>query len=212
MGRPRIHDDNTRQRLLRAAEAAVALGGAEALSVRHLAEVAETTTRAVYSVFGGKEGIVRALQHESWVILRHRVAAVSMTADPAEDLVRAGLEAFRWFATNHPNLFRLTFEGRLPFSMRDDLAAAVDARAELRRLVQRCADADRLGGRAAELVTSQFHALCQGLASNELAGWFARFGDPVLVWEGALRALVQGMVPPNASPQRRPSRKRSRGR
>src|SRR5687767_5492623 len=111
MGRPRIHDDNTRQRLLRAAEAMVAFGGAEALSVRHLAEMAETTTRAVYSVFGGKDGIVRALRRESWDIVMHRLAKAPMTADPVEDLVRAGLEVFRWFATTHPNLFRLTYEG-----------------------------------------------------------------------------------------------------
>ena len=59
MGRPRIHDDETRQLLLRAAEAMVAHGGVEALSVRSLAAIVHTTTRAVYSVFGGKDGVIR---------------------------------------------------------------------------------------------------------------------------------------------------------
>jgi AcrR family transcriptional regulator len=208
MGRPRVHDDSTRERLFRAAEALVALGGIDALSVRGLAEAAATTTRAVYSVFEGKDGIVRALYREAWVVLRQRLVAVPETADPAGDLVRAGLEAFRRFALERPNLFRLAFEGRLPLvAAPEDLSASLAALAELERRVQRCADAGLLGGKPARLVALQFHALCQGFASNELSGWYVAVQDPERLWRTGLGALLQGMAVPEASRRQPPGRK-----
>ena len=212
MGRPRIHDDGTRDRLFRAAESVVAYGGVDALSVRGLAEVAGTTTRAVYSVFEGKEGIVRALYREAWLVLERRVEEAPITEDPAEDLVRLGLEAFRGFALKRPNLFRLAFEGRLPFvPKQDDMAAALAARAQLRRRVKRCADAGLLGDSSVEAVSYQFHALCQGLASNELSGWYVG-ADPQRMWEDGLRALVLGLTRPAQAKPRPPARKSKAGR
>ena len=58
MGRPREHDEHTRAALRAAAERLVAAGGSAALSVRAVAEEAGTTTRAVYSVFGSKDGLL----------------------------------------------------------------------------------------------------------------------------------------------------------
>ena len=213
MGRPRIHDDNTRERLFRAAEAMVAEGGVESLSVRQLARMAKTTTRAVYSVFGGREGIVRALYRESMVIMMQGVAQVPISADPVEDLVRAGVDAFRAFAQSRPNLYRLVFENghSTAHLTRDDLALATAARAELRRRVQRCADAGLLGGRSADVVTNQFHATCQGLASAELVGWFERVDDPVFAWEDALRSQLRGMAQPSRASKPKASSSRKRG-
>jgi AcrR family transcriptional regulator len=203
MGRPRIHDERTRQTLLRIAEAMVAEGGIEALSVRRVAEVGETTTRAVYSVFGGKRGLVQALYRDAWNALRLRVIALPATEDPVEGALRCGLVAFREFARDRPHLFRLAFEGRLPIApTRDDLADAILVREELWRHFRRCADAGLLAT-PAELAARQFHAFCVGLASNELNGWLAMYPDAAAVWESALRALLRGMAP--ASPSERPA-------
>jgi AcrR family transcriptional regulator len=213
MGRPRIHDDVTRERLFRAAESVVAYGGVDALSVRGLADAVGTTTRAVYSVFEGKEGIVRALYREAWIVLTQRLEELPLVEDPIEDVVRAGLDAFRWFATSRPNLFRLAFEGRLPFVPNgEDMAVALGARLEIQRRVERCAAAGLLGGRSVEAATLQFHALCQGLASNELNGWYLRFGDARQIWEEGLSALMLGMSSsPPADRQARPKRPRKPG-
>ena len=61
MGRPREHDEATRTQLRGAAERLVAGGGPDALSVRAVADEARTSTRAVYSLFGSKDGLVAAL-------------------------------------------------------------------------------------------------------------------------------------------------------
>ena len=58
MGRPREHDDETRAALRAATERIVSESGVGAFSVRGVAREVGTTTRAVYSLFGSKEGLL----------------------------------------------------------------------------------------------------------------------------------------------------------
>src|SRR5262245_22297059 len=173
MGRPRLHDDATRERLLRAAETLVADGGVEALSIRRIADAVGTTTRAVYSVFGGKDGLVQALREESWRILAQRLEAHRPNRDPIEDAVHMAVDVFRWFALTHPNLFRLTFETQSPTldPDRHDGVVGLATRGALVKRVQRLADAGLLGGRSASLAAAQFHTLCAGLACDSPYGF-----------------------------------------
>lgn len=215
MGRPRLHGDRTREELLAAAEAMVAENGADALSLRRLATAVGTTTRAVYSVFGNRQGLISALYREAFQVLIRRVEALPVTADPRADLMTAGLKGFRGYALEHPHLFRLVFERMIPEERLapTDLSAGSEARDVARRLVQRCLDAGLLGDRPVELVVNQFHALAQGLAAMELQGRF-RGVDPVLVWTDAMKALLTGLMQParvSKSVNRRTSR-RPRGR
>jgi thiazole synthase ThiGH ThiG subunit len=72
---------------LRAAERLVAEGGVDAISVRAAAVGAGTTTRAVYSLFGSKDGLVQALAQRTFALLMDRVAAVATGGDPGRDLI-----------------------------------------------------------------------------------------------------------------------------
>src|SRR6476660_10018602 len=95
MGRPKQHDDTTRDALLSAAEQLVERGGAGALSVRAVADEIGTTTRAVYSTFGSKDALLAALAQRSFEQLRDAIAELPRTKDPAGDLVQAALTVFR---------------------------------------------------------------------------------------------------------------------
>ena len=106
MGRPKEHDEQTAAALLDAAERIAEQDGLAALSVRRVANEVGTTTRAVYSLFGAKEGLVAALGARAFDLLGATVAALPTTGDPAADLVRAGL-VFRRFTREHPALFRI---------------------------------------------------------------------------------------------------------
>src|SRR4051794_25231587 len=106
MGRPKEHDERTAAALLDAAERFAHEGGIEALSLRELALEANTTTRAVYSLFGSKEGLVAALGARAFELLELGLEALPVTEDPQRDLVRAGL-MFRRFALDHPALFSI---------------------------------------------------------------------------------------------------------
>ena len=98
MGRPREHDESTEAALLAADEQAIAAGGAEALAVRGVAKEVGTTTRAVYSLFGSKNGLIAALGVRAFDFLRAELDTLPATDDPAADLVEVGL-VFRRLST-----------------------------------------------------------------------------------------------------------------
>ena len=69
MGRPREHNEATATALLEAAERTVQAAGLEALSVRGVADDVGTTTRAVYTLFGSKDGLLVALGTRAFAML-----------------------------------------------------------------------------------------------------------------------------------------------
>jgi AcrR family transcriptional regulator len=87
MGRPKEHDEATAHALLEAAERLVQSGGADAVSVRRVADEVGTSTRAVYSLFGSKEGLLAALGTRAWELVAEGLDRLAVTDDPAQDVV-----------------------------------------------------------------------------------------------------------------------------
>lgn len=193
MARPREHNEQTAIALLAAAERIVEESGVEALSVRRVADEVGTTTRAVYSLFGSKDGLVVALGARAFDILRVALDALPETSDPAADLVEAGAVVFRRFAVGHPALFRLGVQhvavsSELAGKFRD---AANDALGSLESRIVRLAGARQLGARSAPEAACEFHALCEGLASLELRAAMPQ-DEGERIWRDAINALVTG--------------------
>jgi AcrR family transcriptional regulator len=213
MARPRIHDASTGAQLLTNAEALLAEGGPDAVSVRAVADRSATTTRAVYAVFGSKEGLVRHLCRSGYDLLSGAVEGLPETDDPAADLVACGIDGFRAFATQRPHLFRLTFE-RVTSDLLEDAdvrQSAERAYDALARRADRVIEHHQLRQDSAEVVL-QFHSLCQGLATSELQAqpppvgsgfWpMLRGADMEALWRSALRAYVSGLAVPRPTPAR----------
>jgi AcrR family transcriptional regulator len=201
MGRPREHDQATAEALLAAAEHIAEQDGVDAVSVRRVASHIGTTTRAVYSLFGSKDGLVAALGAHSFDLLGSALDALPATDNPGADLVEAGAVVFRSFACSHPSLFRIAVQRT---TIQPELAARFRpaADAALARLEQRIGRLDYaglLGGRSTHEAACQFHALCEGLAALELRGVFVPESDPERFWRSALSALVAGLA---AAPDR----------
>jgi AcrR family transcriptional regulator len=95
MGRPPVHDIQTGEELLDAAERIVARSGPHALSVRTVAAECGVSTRALYSVYGSKEALVAALGNRTFVELAETIQALPLTDDPVLDLVAAAVNGFR---------------------------------------------------------------------------------------------------------------------
>lgn len=200
MGRPRKHDGRTAAALLDAAERTIETDGLQALSVRGLSADVGTTARAVYSVFGSKDGLLGALGTRGFRMLGAAVKEVPVTDDPIADLVVAGASAFRGFVLAHPALFGVAIQLPAPtpdagYHVRDEATAAF---AELEARVGRLRKA-RLGGRSVLQASVEFHALCEGLAAVELRGQLLP-GQEEETWRGALYALVTGF---GSTPPRR---------
>ena len=208
MGRPKLHGDRTAEALLDQSERIVETEGLEALTVRRVADAAGTTTRAVYSVFGSKDGLIVALGVRAFELLRTRVSGLPTSDDPAADLVEAGVQVFRRFTVEHPSLFRIGVQwSTLPApsvaaGFRD---TAWEALAVLEERVARLEAAGLLGGRTVREATREFHALCEGLAAIELRCMLPD-GDEERVWRDALGTLVRGFELPPASRATSPSR------
>ena len=170
MGRPKEHDAQTATALLEAAERAIEDQGIDSLSVRGVAADVGTSTRAVYSLFGSKEGLVAALAARAFDVLGSAVARLPRTDDPTADLVRAGL-TFRRFAIDHPSLFAIGVqrtEGLPDESWNSPNAARIAALSVLEDRLARLRSARPLGERNVRSMAIHFHAYCEGMAALEI--------------------------------------------
>jgi len=198
LGRPREHDDDTRTALRAAAERLIATGGLEAFSVRAVAEEAGTTTRAVYSLFGSKDGLlVDALAQAAFEFLADEIDELEATDDPVADLVAVGASVFRRLVIERPALYRIAFQ-RIVHNLRPgpELTAARErAFSALLAKVQRLADAGLLGDKQVRDAAVEFNAMMEGLANAELRGAVFRNlpeGREERAWRNALGTLIHG--------------------
>ena len=194
MGRPKIHDENTAATLLWVAEDLLQERGTAALSIREVADGAGTSTQAVYTLFGSKEGLLGALGAHAMELLQSGVDAIPATSDPRHDLVEAAL-VFRRFALDHPALFEVAFHRRDPMIALRFQSASDNALAALYRRFEPLAAGELLGGRTPAEAVLAFSCLCEGMAALELRA--TRYPpEPEHVWCQAIAALLAGFEQP----------------
>lgn len=210
MGRPRQHDEQTRLALLDEAERMIERDGPDALSVRAVADAVGVSTRAVYSTFGSKGGLLDALAQRAYELLDAAITALPATDDPVADLVEAAVQVFRPMAIGHPSLFRLAFLRIVP-----DLevgagtrAAATGSFGRLCERFERLEAARGLGGLTPREAAAYFNALCEGMATTELRVRGLLGPDPEAAWRRAFTAHLVGTSPPPPPPRRRSSGRR----
>ena len=197
MGRPREHDERTRAALLAAAEQIVADGGPAGLSVRAVAYAAGTTTRAVYSLFGSKEGLlIESLARGAFDFLFTEIEKLEETDDPVADLIDIGVLVFRRLVREHPALYRIAFQRIVPGLDAGPELTATRQRA-WNQLVAKVARLETagLGDKSPPEAALEFNAMLEGLANAELRGAVLRLlpeGNEEQAWRGALATVVQG--------------------
>ena len=207
MGRRREHDEITAEALLDAAERTIAADGVDALSLRVLARDAGTTTRAIYSLFGSKDGLLGALGVRAFNLLQREIEALPATDQPRTDLVEVAL-IFRRFALEHPALYSIAFHRADSAIWPRFRTAATDALAVLDKRFEPLEGADLLGGRSIAEAAMQFALLCEGLAwGYELRGNPAP-ADAERFWRNAVHALITGFAAPTPDRPRRTTRRR----
>jgi AcrR family transcriptional regulator len=195
MPRPRTHDEALRLRLLDRAGELLSSDGPKALSLRRLAADVDTSTTAVYSLFGGKPELVSALYAEGFRRFGARMATVRRTGDPVADLVSLGL-AYRASALADPHLYSIMFTKAVPGFEPTEEAARL-ARSTLRPLEEtvRAGISDGVFADVApELVTVSAWGIVHGLVSLELNGNLPSGLNVHDSYEAALRAHARGWL------------------
>ena len=218
VGRPREHDEATRAALRTAAERLVADGGPGAFSVRAVADEADTTTRAVYSLFGSKEGLlVDALAQGAFEFLFEEIDRLVETDDPVADLIDVGVPAFRRLVLEHPALYRIAFQRIVPgLTAGPELAAARErAWNQLLGKVRRLGDVGLLGDKSVSEAAVEFNAMLEGLANAELRGDVFRNlpeGQEESAWRNALASVIRGFSTVHVAQHHQSSARPRRGR
>ena len=106
---PAAGHDELHERLIVAALRVVADHGLADLTVRRIAEAADTSTMSVYSRFGSRAGVLDALYRRAFLMLGEAFAEVPRSADHLMDLAMA----YRSFALAGPARYAFMF-GQLP--------------------------------------------------------------------------------------------------
>jgi len=185
-------DDEVSEALRRAASELLLRGGVEALTVRRVAQEAGTTTMAIYSRFGGKEGLLGELYREGFALVAAAQQGVRRTESPRADLLRLTL-AYRRVALAHPAHYRLMFgdaTGWEPGALARE--AALPTFEVLVTAVSRAIEAEEIQGDAEEIALAVF-ACCHGLVGLELASLTPARGRAPR-YRRALEALLDGFA------------------
>jgi AcrR family transcriptional regulator len=193
MPRTKQRTPELRERLLAVAVDLLAEEGAAGLTARSLAARAETSAPALYELFGGKSGVVRALYFEGFRLLSNDLWGLAETSDPVADLWTLAA-AYRRFVRVNRELAEVMFSR--PFTDfspgPEELAATSSVRLLIVGRVRRCIEAGRLRGDETD-VAHVLVALIQGMAFAEASDRLGTSTESVeRRWRLAIGATLNG--------------------
>ncbi|MFB7479100.1 TetR/AcrR family transcriptional regulator [Streptomyces anulatus] len=136
---------------------------------------------AVYTYFGGMDGLWKALRQEGFTRLAARLAAVKMSADPVRDLAALGA-AYLATAMENPDLYRVMFDTGFDL---EDTGAADETLHRLVRAIDRAKTNSRFRNEVdpLELATQSWligHGLASLVATGPLPHQALAYGVPML--------------------------------
>ena len=167
MGRPRTNDETVKERLVGCATEMLATRPRESVTVRALAAAAGTSTTAVYSLFGGKDGLVGEVRNRAVAGLFQDLSAVPTSEAPLADLY-ALAAAYRRWGREHSHLYTVLFGGVQPFDPSGTVGTSDPIR-PLLAAIDRALTESVLAGEATFIALSLWVTL-HGLVTLELAG------------------------------------------
>lgn len=183
--------------ILAAALDLLAQGGPQALRVRDIASAAGCTTMAVYSRFGGKDGLIEAIYVDGFT--RFADALRNAATAPIEDRAERLGMTYRTWALANPGSYQVMFTEAVPgFSPSDD--ASFVALASFQVLVD-SVEAQQSAGQLRhgdpQEIAWTLWGLTHGLVMLELAG-IQPTEEPAeaeAIYRNALHAIIRGFAP-----------------
>ena len=194
MPRPKQRTPALRDHVLSTAVELLAREGVSGFTARNVARNADTSTPAVYELFGDRAGLLREVFFEGFRLLRRELDTLPQSANPRADLVELA-NVYRGFLREHPALAQLMFSR--PFTDFDPSRSELQAGASVRTLVvervRRAIDAGLLHGDETD-VAHALVALVQGLVAAENS---ERLGSTRASvdrrWSLAVNAMLDGL-------------------
>ncbi|MDA3645903.1 TetR/AcrR family transcriptional regulator [Saccharopolyspora indica] len=161
----RAKDPEVRARLLE--RAAHMLRTRQPVTLRALVEGTGVSTMAVYTYFGGMDGLWKSLRQEGFTRLAAKLSEVPTTSDPVRDLAALGA-AYAANAVASPDLYRVMFDAGFEL---EDADAADETLHSLVRAADRAKEIGRFRDDVDPLrLAIQGWAIGHGLASLVTTG------------------------------------------
>ncbi len=194
MPRAKQRTPELRDQVLSAAVALLARDGVEGFTARSVAREAQTSTPAVYELFGDKGGLVREVFFQGFRLLRRELDGLVKSEDPRADLVEL-VAIYRRFVGKNPVLSQVMFSR--PFTDFDPSGSELRASGSVRSLiverVRRCIDAGLLHGDETD-IAHVLVALTQGLAMAESSRRLGTTRESIeRRWSLALDGIIYGL-------------------
>jgi AcrR family transcriptional regulator len=191
----KTHDASLATRLVDEAGRILRAEGIAALTLRKLATRSGTSTMAVYTLFGDKDGLLTAMHNEGFARLGAAMERAHRNGDDALTAMARLGEAYRDTALANPHLYNLMFGGAVPGFTPDAASqAAADATfSPLVEAVQRCLDEGALVGDDAERIATFLWSVTHGVVSLEISGKL--WGDEVARQRVFGDAMVYSVLP-----------------
>lgn len=190
---------DTRRAILAAAEALLASGGEDALSIREVCARAGVTAPTVYHHFGDKQALIDRVVDDCFAEFDAALRAPGAPRDPVECL-RWAFDRYVAYGLAHPAHYQLIFSRA---GARPTPAGEASYRG-LRALVTRIEAAGRLTAPVDE-ATPAFWAAVHGCTALLIAGFFVLTAPAVARVRDAMIAQL------TRSPARQSSRRREEG-
>jgi AcrR family transcriptional regulator len=181
-------------RLLEQAVRTLSEDGPEGLRLRKLAADVGTSTTAVYSLFGGKPGLLEALYDEAFARFGRRLSEVEFCGDARADMMALGL-AYRANALAEPHFYQVMF-GPVGGAVSPSVEAQTRAASTFLPLVdavRRAIEAGQLRDADPTMIATTMWATIHGLVSLELRALLPPAGgDPTEIYRQTMRAMGEG--------------------
>jgi AcrR family transcriptional regulator len=184
-----------RDHVLAVAIGLLARDGVAGFTARNVAREAQTSTPAVYELFGDKGGLIRELFFEGFRLLGQHLETFVETADPRADLIQI-VELYRDFIRENRVLSEVMFAH--PFTdfeaSRTELRAAAAVRDFIVARVRRCIEAGLMHGDESDIALVLI-TLTEGLAAAENASRLGGSRESVdRRWRVAVDAMLDGLA------------------
>lgn len=178
-------DSNPRDRLIEAGARLLDSEGPEALQARKVAAEIGASTMAVYTHFGGMNGLLEAIISAAFERFGAALAAAPKTDDPMADFFVMG-QAYRQFALASPQRYRLMFGLAAPQKFHvPETPVATAAFDQLVTAVQRIIATGRIRVDDTAALAGRIWSMIHGVVLLEIVGTFEQDG----------RALTQILSP-----------------
>lgn len=184
-----------RRALLEAAGRVLAQEGPRAVSTRRIAAEAGCSTMAIYTLFGGKAGVIHALYLDGFERLRERLEGVPRTDDPLADLEALGW-AYRDNALANRDLYAVMY-GHLASGFSPPPETVNRTKRSFQVMVEavrRCMATGILRPVDPVEVTDVLWAAAHGMVSLELAGYYPEPDVAEARYRAMLYAAVAGYL------------------